>query len=94
VDRNGDGKRFHGFYCDIAWDTGRDPSSSIPSLLLIKVDGYTGPVFPNCPLGVIPVFPETRTFEFKGATCSRTQFPVRLAYTITVHKSQGLTLSM
>jgi ATP-dependent DNA helicase PIF1 len=38
------------------------------------------------------VFIITRQFKFKGCTCSRTQFPLRLAYIITVYKSQGLTL--
>ena len=34
---------------DIAWDTGQDPSSSMPSLLLIKFDEYKGPDFLGCP---------------------------------------------
>src|SRR3981081_1663269 len=68
---------------DIVWDIGQDPSSSMPSLLLIKFDEYTGPEFPQCGPGIVPIFTITRTLEFKWATCSCTQFPLQLAYAIT-----------
>ena len=57
---------------DIAWDTGQDPTSSIPSILLIKFDKYTGPEFLSCPQGVIPVFTIAHQFDFKGIVCSCT----------------------
>jgi ATP-dependent DNA helicase PIF1 len=56
---------------DIAWGAGQDPSS-MPSIMLIKFDEYTGPEFPSCPQGIVPVLPVTRQFDFRGTACSQT----------------------
>src|SRR5580692_7789920 len=76
---------------DMSWDVGLD-ISSMPSVILVRFDSYSRPAFPDCEDKIVPVYPVTRQFEFKGVSCSRTQFSLRLAYAITVHKSQGMSL--
>ena len=76
---------------NMSWDVGQD-ITSMPSVILVKFDDYTRLAFPNCGEGIIPIFPVTRQFEYKSVSCSQTQFPLRLAYAIIVHKSQGMSL--
>jgi PIF1-like helicase len=75
---------------DIVWNEGQDPTKDMPTAIMVEVDNYEGPKFPGT--NYIPIFPVTRRFEYKKRDCSRTNFPLRPAYAITVHKAQGLTL--
>lgn len=67
--------------------------SSSPHTIFIEFDNYSGPRFFKLddyrkdwiPINPLTIFNQT-------INASRTQFPIRLAYALTIHKSQGQTL--
>ncbi len=62
----------------------------LPLAVMINFDHYTGPTLSD---GTVPITPLRRTWSNSGVQCSRLQLPLKLAWAVTIHKSQGLTLN-
>ena len=71
----------------ICYRTGGPPD--LPIAVMIHFDSYSGPTFPD---GTVPITPLRRCWSSSGGQCSRLQLPLKLAWAVTIHKSQGLTL--
>ena len=68
-------------------------ATMLPIAIIVQFDDdYLGPSFckdtPNC----VPIFPVTSSSNTLGDNFERLQFPLKLAWSLTIHKSQGLTL--
>lgn len=67
----------------------------LPIAIIVQFDkkDYSGPSFCDSIANCVPIYPVTNCSDMYGEKLERQQFPLKLAWSITIHKAQGLTLN-
>mmetsp|Transcript_41887 Transcript_41887/g.107187 ORF Transcript_41887/g.107187 Transcript_41887/m.107187 type:complete len:198 (+) Transcript_41887:1975-2568(+) len=67
------------------------PPNHLPKAVIVEFPNYIGPGYKGVPHHVA-LTPNTVEATINGKKCSRTQLAIVLAFGMTIHKSQGLTV--
>ena len=78
-----------GTVIDIIYEINHQPPE-LPIAVGVKFDDYRGPSITETQQSCVPLCPITVSAQSLDCFHERQQVPLRLAYALTIHKSQGL----